>query len=220
MQEQNQKFQRIKTPLDKRKLKVHGERWEGEYAGMPSGYFRVVNNNVRFEAWGNHPSEQNGPLARKPYVCRMDPIICGTFLEMFKEVVRSKDEVVYDVPNFTPSSNEPNAPLIEDASMAVGRDSNGEIFIGISIPDRPKLKFPFKHTRWYDLRRNGKPLERWQSSNFIARSFLNTIQPMINTVLVTEHVDEDELRAALEKRRAEEAAATSQNSFNSDPMDY
>lgn len=193
--------------LKERKLKLVADPLDGAQqrngrSVAPTLTIAVVDNQPRFTVYTNvEGDKQNGKIEGN-----MDSYTFYAVMELIKAVAKGEvTETVY-VDNkgffFDPiSKKRSESPIVKSKTM-IGRDEQGRVFIALTAKGRPLAKFHFAPSEYHNMvDAQGRPVSAGRVSEIYAAAFASVIGKLVASVLVTEHISEDEQKAKREANR-------------------
>lgn len=174
--------QRSKNILDHWGLKLTTAPVQGSQR-RPSLAFRFIGNDPVAEAWTNVQGDKdNGRILLK-----LDNTAFEALMQALEYILKSKEQthIAVEVMQRTWNGGKPG-DIKPAGRLAVGRDSNGVMFVAITSWDqnRPKLRFPLlpneRDFNFYDA--SGQPLEKSKLSELVAGGWLSRMRSMMPTI--------------------------------------
>lgn len=179
---------RKKVALDNNKLSMGAPNSKGKRAGL---LWQLVNNNPRIVVYTNDPDDQ---IDYGKITAALDAPTFFAFLQMIENAVNApvgtefKDKI--ENSNFTWGGGKRSETPTVVSSLLVGKDPDGVIWIAVSAPRRPQIKFPFMNPDFHNFfHRDGSPYEKAEVSALIAQSYIKLLRLLMAQLLVTEYVE-------------------------------
>ena len=186
MAENNFKTVRKKIALDNQKLSMSAPNSKGKRAGL---LWQLINNNPRIVVYTNDPDDQ---IDYGKITAALDAPTFFAFLNLIENAIKATGEFKekIDNMNFTwPGGKRSETPSVV-SSLIVGKDADGLIWISVSAPRRPQIKFPFINPEFHNFfHRDGSPYEKGEVSAIMAKSYLDILRGLMAQLLVTEYVE-------------------------------
>lgn len=188
------------TALDKSKLKVRSKNWP-ETNRAATLEISAVNNNVWMKIWLNHPTVQT----KGPVIAKFGLNEFAIFTEYLKDCAEKDHNAGAKFTNFTAGERVEGQPLKREVQsfIKVGRDEKGILFIGVAVPEMPKVVFPLTISYWFGIDDIEDANKERIFSNLAVRGWVKNIEQMLYYTLTNNHVDEKAL-AELRKQRMQE----------------
>lgn len=163
------------------KLRLQGEKWEGE-KGRPSLHYKMVNNNPRFNIYPNKEGQS------KPVPFAADFHISNQVFELVKMVAAETENSRYSfsIKAMWQYGKKLDQPTVV-SKIIVGRDSTGVIYIAFQERNKDLYKFPFLPSFFAEIEdSNGEPLNKAAASNLVAIAWATGFQNMTAAYMVVE----------------------------------
>lgn len=177
---------RKKIGLDNQKLSMSAPNSKGKRAGL---LWQLINNNPRIVVYTNDPDDQ---ADYGKITAALDAPTFFAFLNLIDNAIKAEGEYKekIDNANYTwPGGKRSETPSVV-SSLIVGKDADGLIWISVSAPRRPQIKFPFINPEFHNFfHRDGSPYEKAEVSAIMAKSYLDILRGMMAQLLVTEYVE-------------------------------
>lgn len=175
MSEQN-KFKAQWTIFNHSKFSLTGEPWEPNGKEKPSLKFKIHENNPRFMVYMND-NKNKGPIAYA-----LDPIIFQEFAAVLRYVISDKKpnrfgfelKSSYD---HRGNRTEKPGPV---SKIYVGRNGEGEVYIGFHAKGEALAKFPFTPSWYADLTdANGEKVTKEFGSEIRGTGWINALEAVV-----------------------------------------
>lgn len=146
--------------------------------------------NPRIEVMTEDPNDQGNNRGR--ITAKMDLITFQMILNLVRTLCTNPEETKWKIELKKPGKfqqGQPPAEAIHEASVIVGRDAEGVIFISVKdelISGRPVVKFPFAMTNRFTrlVRSNGEPPTASELSIQAARAWCDASEKIMAQVCV------------------------------------
>lgn len=134
--------------------------------------FGVRDGNPRVTVFTNDPNDK---ISNGIIYAAMNPETFYTFLELFNNVIRAKEETKYKISCYGTrwENDKPTKDKILISDLCFGRDADGIIWICLIAENRPKIKFEFSISDYhllYDA--HGQQFDKSQASRLEATAKL------------------------------------------------
>lgn len=176
---------RKKIALDNNKLSMRAPNSKGKMAGLN---WMLVKNNPRLVVYTNDPEDTTdyGKIT-----AALDAPTFFAFVQLLKRaiVAEGKFREKIDNSNFTfPGGKRSETPSVV-SSLIVGKDEDGMIWISVSAPRRPQIKFHFINPDFHNfLHNDGTPYTKTECSVLYAQSYATMLELLMAHLMVTEYV--------------------------------
>lgn len=175
--------------LDNRKLTMSAPNNKGKFANLR---WQLIKNNPRIVVFTNDPEDQNNEYGK--ITAALDAPTFFMFLRLLESAINAtgKFREKIDNSNFTfPGGKRSESPSVV-SSLIVGRDEDGLIWISVSAPRRPQIKFPFMNPEFHSLYHgDGSPYTPAEISKAYASAYIDMLRLMMANLLVSEWVPPD-----------------------------
>lgn len=181
------KRERVKTPLDERKLTLRAPTpgHAGKFASLMWGF---VGNNPRITVYTNDPDDSGESKGYGRIVAALDLVVFCVFLKELKNAIDAPGEYKRQVDNMNYTffggkrSDEPK--LV--SQLWVGKDKDGMVYISVTAKDRPKIKFAFHFPDFHKLRKeDGNEITKAEASVAVAESYYFILGQMMTHMAVS-----------------------------------
>lgn len=190
--------QRAKNALDVSKLSLSApSSAEGKWAFMS---FALVKNNPRIEIRTNDPADKaNHPTAYGKLTANMDSPGLFGLVELIKYIADlpadtpvDKTRAAIECRGYTFFGGKRSETPAVISTVWVGKDMEKGVWISVAVKDRPRIKFYFQFSQWFNMvGGDGKPFEKVQSSVLFAKGYANMLSNLYAVVMDTAFVEED-----------------------------
>jgi len=171
-----------KNPTDSKKLEVAGDPWKPGDWNKPSFKLRIVNGNVWFAGYSNHPDDEGvGPINVK-----FDISLGYTFLEMLETCVRdpNAERVAIQAMEARDAGK-----MVKGGKITIGRNAEGVIRLAVEYPGRRACQLKFHECRFANfMDGNGNPLSDKRVSELRCGSFVTSLREILAAVYVKDYV--------------------------------
>jgi hypothetical protein len=177
---------RVKNGLDNNKLNMTAVNTKGKRASL---LWQLINNNPRIVVYTNDPDDQvnYGKIAAK-----IDAPIFFAFMNLIEQAINAVGEFKGKIDNSNFSWNggkRAETPTVE-SSLLAGKDADGVVWVAVSAPRRPQIKFPFVNPEFHSfVHKDGAPYSKGEVSILMAKSYLDVLRLMMAQLLVKEYVE-------------------------------
>jgi hypothetical protein len=134
--------------------------------------FGIRDGNPRITVFTNDPNDK---ISSGVIYAAMNPETFYTFLELFGNVVRAKEEIKYKINCFGTrwENDKPTKDKVLISDLCFGRDAEGMIWICVIADNRPKIKFEFNISDYHLLMDgDGKQFDKARASRLEASAKL------------------------------------------------
>lgn len=175
---------RKKIALDNPKLTMYAPNSVGKSARLAWG---LVDNNPRITVHTNDPNDSNNDYGR--ISAHLDATTLYAIFELLKATIdapgKCRDKI--DCLKYTfPNGKRSDKPSVT-ASVVVGKDENGVIWISLSAYQRPQIQFKFSNPDFHHfIHEDGTRFTHNEVSVLYAKAYINLLERMYAHVLVTE----------------------------------
>jgi hypothetical protein len=176
---------RKKIALDNNKLSMRAPNSKGKMAGLN---WMLVKNNPRLVVYTNDPEDTTdyGKIT-----AALDAPTFFAFVQLLRQAIAAEGKFreKIDNSNFTfPGGKRSETPSVV-SSLIVGRDEDGLIWISVSAPRRPQIKFHFINPDFHNfLHNDGTPYTKAECSVLYAKSYATLLELVMAHLLVSEYV--------------------------------
>lgn len=177
---------RRKNGLDNIKLSLSAPNSKGKRASLN---WQLINNNPRIVVYTNDPDDQidYGKISAK-----LDAPIFFAFMNLIENAINSSGEFKDKIENSNFSwsgGKRAETPTVE-SSLLVGKDADGVVWVAVSAPRRPQIKFSFLNPEFHNfIHKDGSPYTKGEVSVLMAKSYLDLMRLMMAQLLVAEYVE-------------------------------
>ena len=171
-----------KTALDHPKLSLEGDRINGS-KGAPKFVLTFVNNNPRFKVYPNVEGDE------KAIVGKCDFLAANNFINVLEKAARDEnfDKDVVELKDHTFFEGKRSPEPRTEAKIVVGRDQ-GVIYIALTAPKRPVIKFPLRFSSYTRPMGNGSSeIEAAAESEMAALAFARGMSTLLAVVVGTNY---------------------------------
>lgn len=177
---------RRKIALDNNKLSLSAPNSKGKKAGL---LWQLINNNPRIVVYTNDPDDQ---VDYGKITAALDSPTFFAFLRLIEQAITAekgyKEKI--DNLNYTWGGGKRSDTPTVVSSLLVGKDDDGVIWIAVSAPRRPQIKFPFMNPEFHNfIHRDGTPYEKAEVSALMAAAYVDFLRPMLANLMVSEYVE-------------------------------
>lgn len=177
---------RKKIALDNQKLSMSAPNQKGKRAGL---LWQLINNNPRIVVYTNDPDDQ---IDYGKITAALDAPTFFAFLNLIDKAISATGEYKEKIDNMNFSwagGKRSDTPSVV-SSLLVGKDADGVIWIAVSAPRRPQIKFPFMNPEFHNFfHKDGSPYEKAEVSALIAKSYLDMLRHLMAGLMITEYVE-------------------------------
>lgn len=206
MAEQQAFTPRKKIALDNNKLNLSAPSsgGGGKTASLIWGFHK---NNPRITVWTRDPQDETEKNGKGKIQAELDLPVLLSMLNVLRAAIMEEPgyKAKLENKNFTFfGGKRSDAPMVL-TEIWVGKDSEGFVFISVTAPGRPVIKFriqPSDFHTWYSA--NGEKITPEKLATTYVAGYLDIVQGIYNHLSVTEYVD----------RAAEQAARQAGGGFN------
>lgn len=180
---------RKKNYLDYSGLRLTAEKQQGAEK-RPSWALTVVKNKARIDVYTNVPNDKKNGNIRMEMEANTFFLFVNAIFEAIDAPPGTKTlGLKYN--DYTWNQGQRSQEPMPQATLHVGKDKSGRVFVSLTSYDdtRPKIPFifdvPFKH----DLVKNGQPVPDDEVSRMVARAYAEALKHVAPLVLTTEFVE-------------------------------
>lgn len=178
-----QRPQRKKISLDHPKLHLTALNGIGKKASLQ---LQIQGNNPRFVVWVNDPTytENYGKIMAK-----LDTPAFFGVIQMLEDAIAAPGKFRMKLDNLeTTWQNNKPGPARVSSSIIVGKEEDGVIYITVSAPRAPNIKFLFSVHEWHHfINADGSPLSPGDASVKWVQSRIRIWTALLPHLLVTEY---------------------------------
>lgn len=180
---------RKKIALDNPKIQLRAMTNKSKRPATLS--FGLVNNNPRITVYTNDPDDQNNDYGR--IVAKLDLMTLYGLMEMIKIALQKtekwNDKVDCKEFPWDRNNNRRSDTARVTASVIAGRDEDGSVWLAVSAPTRPNIKFYFGPSEFHShTHGDGTPYDKPEHSQLYAAAFLEIMTKLYAHLAVTEYV--------------------------------
>lgn len=133
--------------------------------------------NPRISVYTNVPNDTGKGMIN----AAMNPETFLAFLDLFEQVAKGNAETKFKIECYTiqraVEGQETSKEKILASELYFGRDSNGIIWISVTAPNRPRIKFDFKLSDFHKIfKEDGKPLSDTEGSSLQAMATITALR--------------------------------------------
>lgn len=175
--------------LDNKKLRMSAPNKKGKMASLA---WMLVKNNPRLVVYTNDPDDQNNDYGK--ISANLDAPTFFAFLALLKDAIDAPGQFGEKIENknFTWGGGKRSDEPVVVNSLIVGKDEDGTIWVCVSAPRRPQLKFPFTSPDFHHfIHRDGSPYTAAEISKIYATAYHSMLSLLAGNLLVTEWVPPD-----------------------------
>lgn len=184
---------RAKNALDNSKLKLYAPNSKGKSASLA---WSLVKNNPRATVYTNDP-EDTADYGK--ITANMDLLSFYALMQLITTTANAPGEYreKIDNLNFTWAGGQRSEKPAIVSSTIVSKDAEGVVYISISAPRRPVIKFQFGHNEYHHfVKSDGTPLSRGEGSQRCALGYVQLLEKMMAHLAVVEYVEPEQKQAA------------------------
>jgi hypothetical protein len=177
---------RPKNALDNNKLNLSAVNSKGKRASL---LWQLVNNNPRIVVYTNDPDDQieYGKISAK-----IDAPTFFAFMNLIEAAINATGEykAKIDNSNFSWSGGKRAETPTVESSLLAGKDTDGVVWVAVSAPRRPQIKFQFINPEFHSfVHKDGTPYEKAEMSVLMAKSYLDVLRLVMAGLLIKEYVE-------------------------------
>lgn len=144
---------------------------------------------VRMTVLTRDPEDQGERNGYGKIQAEFDPDMFYAFLEKLERVARgpigTEDKFKWDIKGITFFGGKRSDTPQVKAEVHFGKDADGLVWIGVMMPNRPKIKFPFGISDYFNLvHKTGEQVSRGECSELFALGWIRRIRDMIPHFLI------------------------------------
>lgn len=175
---------RKKIALDNPKLTMYAPNSAGKSARLSWG---LVDNNPRITVHTNDPNDSSNDYGR--ISAHLDAPTLFAIFELLRKVIHNPGKCRFKVDclKYTfPNGKRSEKPSVT-ASVVVGKDDAGVVWISLSAYQRPQIQFRFSNPDFHHfINEDGSRFTHEEVSTQYAKAYLNLLERMYAHLLVTE----------------------------------
>ena len=176
---------RDKIVFDEPKLDLKAMNAKGKMATLKWG---LVKNNPRITVFTNDPDDtvDNGRIS-----ANLDARTFFAFMSLISEAVLAKEsfKVKIDNSNFSFFGGKRSDTPSVVSSLWVGRDEDGTIWISVTAPKHPSIRFVFSSTDFHNFyHSNGEQYTKSEYSQLFAKAYVSMLTPLMTTAMAQYYV--------------------------------
>lgn len=152
--------------------------------------FGIYRNNPRVTVYTNEPNDANNNYGM--ITAALDPVAFSSMMEILKELTEKSgaNNVKYKIDSLTLTPGEPGqkreTKLV--ASVLIGKDEEGVIWITVVADGRPKFKFEFGDFKFHKFYRpDGSQMSKTELSGIAAKATANFLNNIFATYVTTNY---------------------------------
>jgi len=178
--------ERKKNAFDNKKLNLSAPNSKGKKATLS---FALVNNNPRINVYTNDPDDtiDNGRIS-----ANMDTPTLFAMLHLLSQACRSKEAFREKInnQNHTYQGGQRSDKAVVVSSTIIGKDDDGIIYISVTAPNRPIIKFVFGPSEYHNfIHGNGSPWTPAELSKLYAEAYIAMLTSFIGSVQDSQYVE-------------------------------
>lgn len=193
---------KVKTALNNDKLTLYTPSPDG--TGKSSRLtWDLVSNNPRIICYTNIPEDNVEAKNWGRISANMDSPTFWTFLEMLEKVADSEPDTKIKIDNrgYTWIAGKRSDQTLLLSELFVGKDKEGCVWLSITAPDRPKIKFTFNNSDYHAFYHgNGEGFTKSETSILLAKAYAKLLRHIYGHMAVTNFVD---INALAEQKKQE-----------------
>ena len=177
---------RVKNGLDNNKLNLTAVNSKGKKASL---LWQLMNNNPRIVVYTNDPDDQTN-YGKIP--AKIDAPIFFAFMNLIEQAINAPGEFKgkIDNSNFTWNGGKRAETPTVESSLLAGKDADGVVWVAVSAPSRPQIKFPFINPEFHSfVHKDGTAYSKAETSVLMAKSYLDVLRLMMAQLLVKDYVE-------------------------------
>jgi len=180
---------RQKNALDNSKLKLYSPNSKGKMASLA---MQLVKNNPRMVVYTNDPEDT---VDYGKITANMDMLTFFSLLQLITTAANAPGEYreKIDNKNFTWGGGQRSEKPSIVSSTIVSKDAEGVVYISISAPRRPVIKFQFGENEYHNfIKSDGTPLSKGEGSQRVALGWVNLMEKIMAHLAVVEYVEPEQ----------------------------
>lgn len=176
---------RVKTILDNPKLRLVAPNAKGKMASL--SFQNTPAGNPRIVVWTNDPDDTQdyGKIT-----AAMEPKTFFALMQLIRTAANAPGEYrekIDNMHNWVGGQRSDKPQTVN--STIVSKDTEGVIYITISAPRRPNIKFPFMQDDYHHfVKSDGSPLEKAEVSKRLALSWVKMLESLMSILMVQQYV--------------------------------
>lgn len=183
---------REKNALDNSKLKLYAPNAKGKMASLA---IQLVKNNPRIVVYTNDPEDT---VDYGKITANMDMLTFFALLQLITTAANHQGEFreKIDNKNFTwPGGQRSEKPSVVSSTI-VSKDAEGVVYISISAPRRPVIKFQFGENEYHNfIKSDGTPLSKGEGSQRVALGYVSLMEKIMAHLAVVNYVEPEQKQA-------------------------
>lgn len=180
---------RAKNALDNSKLKLYAPNSKGKKASLA---LQLVKNNPRIVVYTNDPEDT---IDYGKITANMDMLTFFSLLQLITTAANAPGEYreKIDNKNFTWAGGQRSEKPAVVSSTIISKDAEGVVYISISAPRRPVIKFQFGENEYHNfVKSDGTPLSKGEGSQRTALGWVILMEKIMAHLAVTEYVEPEQ----------------------------
>lgn len=197
MAEQFRAPPRPKNALDNRKLNLTTPcpTAPGKTSALQIGVFiqeKFGEPFVRMTCFTRDPEDQGERNDYGKIQAEFDPPVFYAFMEKLERIAKgpagTEDKIKWEVKGITFfGGKRSDSPQVK-AEVHFGKDADGTVWLSVFKPNRPRIKFPFGVTDFYNLvHKTGEQVSRSEMSELFCIGWIKTFQALLPTFLINQY---------------------------------
>jgi len=122
----------------------------------------------------------------------------NSFIEMFETVINGEKDKSYklDCFNMKYVNNERTDEKYLQASVTIGKNKNGIVFLAVVEEGKPKIAFDLNYTTFFKVYKDNEPVtDAGELSCLYAKGYIRTLKKIVGIRMVEETVNQQSLAA-------------------------
>lgn len=164
----------------------------------------LVNNNPRIIVWTSDPNDMTEKNNNGKIQAELDSPAMASMFGKLRELIDEPAGSRYKLENknFTFFGGKRSDEPVVVSEIWVGKDAEGFIFISVTAPTRPVIKFrimPTSFHTWYT--QSGEKVAPEALNKFYVKGYIQIMEDIYNNLAIAEFVDIQALKAAKDAAR-------------------
>jgi len=185
---------RPKNALDNRKLNLLAPcpTAPGKTSAMTTNVFtadKTGEPNVRITVFTRDPEDQGERNGYGKIIANLDPIVFFAFLNKLEAFANgaagTEEKLKLEEKGYGFFGGKRSEAPVVKSELHFGKDADGVVWVSVILPNRPKIKFPFGPSDFYNLvHRSGEQVSKAEASVMWANGWIALMRQMVPHFLI------------------------------------